>query len=114
MEALAQGCDLLVIPGTPDALALEALMLTVQALKKLRTNNYRVLLTILPPPPSRDGEEARGTLIEAGVPMFSGQIHRFVAFQKAALAGVPVYEVADQRAARAWEEYVAIGKEILA
>jgi chromosome partitioning protein len=114
LEALAGGCDLLVIPATPDALALEALMLTVDALKKLGADRYRVLLTIIPPPPSHDGEEARATLVEQGVPLFKAEIHRFVAFQKAALAGVPVDEVDDPRAERAWADYVAVGKEIRA
>ena len=34
LEALVGGCDLLVIPATPDALALEAVMLTIEALKE--------------------------------------------------------------------------------
>jgi chromosome partitioning protein len=33
LKALAEGCDLLVIPSTPDILALDALILTVEALK---------------------------------------------------------------------------------
>jgi chromosome partitioning protein len=36
-----------------------------------------------------------------------------VAFQKASLAGVPVYNVRDPRAGQAWEDYERIGKEIL-
>ena len=35
LEALAEGCDLLVIPVTPDALSLDALFLMVEALRKL-------------------------------------------------------------------------------
>lgn len=34
LEALADGCDLLVIPSTPDALALDALILTIETLQK--------------------------------------------------------------------------------
>jgi chromosome partitioning protein len=47
------------------------------------------------------------------IPVFTAAIRRFVAYQKAALAGVPVYESADPRAAEAWEDYLALGKEIL-
>jgi len=114
LRALADGCNLLVIPSTPDALALEALMLTVNALQRLGSERYRILLTIVPPSPSRDGEEARAMLAEQRLPVFKAQIARLVAFQKAALAGVPVYDVTDPRAERGWEDYVAIGKEILA
>jgi chromosome partitioning protein len=112
LRALADGCDLLVIPSTPDALSLDALMLTIDALTRIGSNRYRILLTVVPPRPSRDGEEARGTLSEGGLPLFAGSIRRFVAFQKAALAGVPVNAVDDPRAEQAWEDYAAVGKEI--
>lgn len=113
LRALADGCDLLVIPTTPDALSLEALLLTVDALRRIGTERYRVLLTIIPPRPSRDGDDARAMLKGRGLPVFKGEIHRLVAFQKAALAGVPVYKVSDARAQQAWEDYQQIGKEIL-
>jgi chromosome partitioning protein len=70
-------------------------------------------LTIVPPRPSRDGEEARAMLKGGGVPLFKNDITRRVAFQKAALAGVPVSEAKDPRAAAAWQEYERIGKEIV-
>jgi chromosome partitioning protein len=113
LEALADGCDLLIVPSTPDALALDAMMLTVDALKQLGSSRYRILLTIIPPKPSRDGEEAREMLTEAGLPLLKAGIRRFVAFQKAALAGVPVYEVNDPKAAISWADYQAIGREVL-
>jgi chromosome partitioning protein len=50
---------------------------------------------------------------ERGLPIFAGEIHRLVAFQKAALAGTLVREVNDARAARGWDEYVAVGEEIV-
>lgn len=111
LEALAEGCDLLIVPSTPDALALDALVETVTALRSLGTDRYRILLTIVPPKPSKDEEEAREAL--QGLPLFKGRIRRFVAFQKAALAGVPVYEAKDQRASLGWTDYQKIGKEIL-
>ena len=113
LKALADGCDLLIIPTTPDALALDALMLTVKALDGLRASGYRILLSIIPPRPSRDGDEARSTLIEAGLPLLTRGVRRLVAFQKAALAGVPVYAVDDPRADLGWEDYQQVGKEIL-
>lgn len=113
LEALADGCDLLIVPSSPDALALDAMMLTVDALKQLGSDRYKILLTIIPPKPSRDGEEAREMLTEAGLPLLKTGIRRFVAFQKAALAGVPVYEVNDPRAALAWADYQAVGREVM-
>lgn len=111
LKALADGCDLLVIPTTPDALALDALMLTVKALRVLGADRYRVLITMSPPKPSRDGEDARALLSEAGLPLFAQSIRRLVAFQKAALQGLPVSQVNDPRAAEAWIDYESAGKE---
>ena len=113
LKALAGGCDLLVIPTTPDVLALDALMLTVKALQTIGTNNYRVVLTIVPPHPSRDGDEARSLLQQGAISFFESGIRRLVAFQKAALAGVPVFAVRDPRAQLAWKDYETLGKEIL-
>ena len=113
LKALADGCDLLVIPTTPDAMALDALMLTVKVLQDIGNNSYRVLLTIIPPRPSRDGEEARSSLQQRTVPLFEAGIRRLVAFQKAALAGVPVFAVRDPRAQLAWSDYEKMGEEIL-
>jgi chromosome partitioning protein len=112
LEALAGGCDLLVIPSTPDALSLDALTLTVDTLKSLAAQKYRILLTMIPPKPSRDGDEARSMLVEASLPVFAGSIRRLVAFQKAALNGVPVSQVKDDRASAGWEDYRAIGEEL--
>jgi chromosome partitioning protein len=112
LEALADGCDLLVIPSTPDALSLDALTLTVDTLKTIPSSRYRILLTMIPPKPSRDGDEARSMLEEASLPMFKGSIRRLVAFQKAALLGKPVSEVSDARARTGWEDYQAIGEEL--
>jgi chromosome partitioning protein len=112
LRALCDGCDLLIVPTTPDALALEALMLTVEALRKIKSASYRILLTLIPPRPSRDGDEARATLHARKLPLFKAEIHRYVAFQKAALAGVPVFAVHDPRAAIAWSDYEQAGKEL--
>ena len=114
LQTLAGGCDLLVIPTAPEALALDALLLLVDALDEIGAEQYRVLLTMIPPRPSRDGEQARETLYAAKLPLFDGEIRRLVAFQKAALEGVPVYEVKDPRAVMGWQDYVQIGEEVVA
>jgi len=113
LKLLAGGCDLLILPTTPDSLSLEALLLTVGALRELNFDAYRILLTICPPRPSHDDDDARALLSELELPVFEAQIPRLVAFQRAALRGVPVYQVQDPRAEAAWQEYVRAGKEIL-
>lgn len=113
LEALAEGCDLLILPTTPDALSLDALMQTVDALKSLGTEKYRILITRIPAKPRRDGEEAREMLSDAGLPIFKVGIRDLVAFQKAALAGIPVNAVPDPRARIAWRDYQHIGQEVM-
>jgi len=113
LKALVDGCDLLIVPTTPDALALDALMLTVRSLDRLGANRFRILLSIVPPRPSHDGDEARAKLTEIQLPVFSRGIRRLVAFQEAALAGVPVYSVDDPRAGFGWEDYLIVRTEVL-
>lgn len=110
---LARNCDLLVLPTTPDALALDALGRTIERLRSVGTVNYVVLLTIVPPRPNRDGEEARLLLKQLKIPTFKAEIARLVAYTKASREGVPVYMVDDRRAGVAWTDYVNLGKEIL-
>lgn len=113
LKALAEGADMLIIPTTPDALSLDALKQTVKALKTLGTDRFRILITMVPPKPSKDGDEARAMLTAAGLPLFEGQVRRLAAFQKAALAGVPVNAVPDPRAKEGWKDYSSIGAEVI-
>ena len=113
ISELVQGCDLLIIPTTPDALSLQALQMTTDAIEKAEGENYKVLLTIIPPKPNRDGEEMKNELAKREVPLFSTSIRRFIAYQKATLAGVPVYDSHDRRSKDAWQDYFNLGKEIL-
>ena len=114
LKLLAGGCDLLVLPTTPDSLSIEALLLTVGALRELDFEAFKILLTICPPKSNKDPEETRVLLEELELPVFEAQIPRLIAFQRAALNGLPVYEVDDPRAAAAWGDYERMGKEILA
>ncbi len=112
MEALARGCDLLVLPTVPASLDTDVLVLTLAAIKNLAPNKYRVLLTRVPPPPEQEGPMLRRELEARGIPVFTAEIPRLKAFEKAAAAGVPVCDVDDPRAPRAWQAYESAGKEI--
>jgi chromosome partitioning protein len=112
LKALALGCHLLVIPVTPDPLSLEALMLTVSALQNIGAERYRILLTIVPPRPIPEGENARRAIMDAKLPIFKGEIRRLIAFQRAALDGVTVDCVKDERARFGWNDYKQIAQEV--
>ena len=62
LSALAETCDLLVLPTTPDVLALDALVLTVEYLKKISSSHYRILITAIPPRPSKAGRGGEGAV----------------------------------------------------
>ena len=111
LQALADGCNLLVLPTTPDALAVDALLQTVDLLQDKISDRYRILLTMVHPKPVKMAEQAREALAE--VPLFNTEIRRLIAYEKAALMGVPVYEVKDRMAKIAWSDYEQVGKEIM-
>lgn len=112
LEALADGCNLLVLPTTPDALAIDALLQTVDVLQALGSSRYRILLTMVHPKPVKMAQQAREALSE--LPLFKRNIRRLICYEKASLQGIPVYQVkGDARAKIAWGDYLAVGKEIM-
>lgn len=113
LQDLVDGCDLLILPTTPDVLSLDALLQSVSLLQSLGSEQFKILLTRVPSLPRKDGDDAREMLKEAGLPLFRGKVRELVAFQKAALEGVVVNKVNDRRAGIAWKEYTAICKEIV-
>lgn len=114
-EVLARGCDLLVIPsGIPSTLEINALVLTLGAARQLAPHKYRVLLTLVPASDEKETAELRSILDGQGISRFKNEIPDLKAFRKATRAGVPVSEVHDPRASRAWQAYRATGEEILA
>ncbi|QQE67706.1 chromosome partitioning protein ParA (plasmid) [Leptolyngbya sp. BL0902] len=110
LEALAEGCDLLVLPSTPDALALEALLATVDNLHNLAS--YGVVLTMVDSRKKGTALQAKETLKRLSIPVFQQMIRRLTAYEKAALAGVPVYDTGDRFGRIAWGEYESLAKEI--
>jgi chromosome partitioning protein len=112
LRVLAEGCDLLVIPTTPDAMSLKATLKMLSALKQLNSNSYKILLTMIPPPPSHDGTDARNILAKNKLPVFKSQIRRYTVYKKAALQGLLVGSVKDAYAREAETDYQKLGKEI--
>ncbi len=109
LQELAKGCDLLILPTTPDVVSLEPMLAIANDVEDAR---YRALLTIVPPYPSKEGETMRNELIANGVPTFQSMIRRSAAFQKAALAGKPVNQMSG-RDRIPWNDFEALGKEIM-
>jgi chromosome partitioning protein len=113
LKVLSEGCDLLVVPAVPASLDTDGLVLTLQALADIGNDRYRVLLVKVPPPPEPEGPQLRSDLTTQDIPLFAVDIPRLKAFEKAAAAGMPVYDVKDPNAKRAWTAYQAAGEELL-
>lgn len=110
LSELVSGCDLLVLPTTPDIVSIRPMIATIQA---LGTAPYKALVSIVPPRPMKDGDLAQKELKELGLPVFDAMIRRSVIFTKAATASVVVRDLDDPRAAQAWEDYCALGREVM-
>ncbi|MBD2652872.1 ParA family protein [Synechocystis sp. FACHB-383] len=113
IRSLAKGCDLMVLPTSPDALSMGALQANIQTFKQLNIPNFRILMTIVPPKPSTAGIEAKEYLQSLGLPVFKRMITRYAAFPKAALEGCVVRDVkGDRYAGAGWNDYKTVGGEI--
>jgi chromosome partitioning protein len=113
LKAAAEGCDLLVVPTTPDlgGVVTDGLGQTVRALQSIGAA-FRVLLTSVPPDAAKEAAGLRNLLAEVHAPVFDFDIPRLKAFKKADGAGCIVWQAKDREAARAWDSYVAIGREL--
>ena len=109
LKELGKGCDLLILPTSPDVVSLEPMLETARDLGGAK---FRALITIVPPHPSREGELMRADLEEGGIPVFKSMIRRTVSFAKAAMAGRPIRDLEGARSRAAWDDYKALGDEI--
>ncbi|MBC7796604.1 MAG: ParA family protein [Pyrinomonadaceae bacterium] len=112
LKTLAEGCDLLILPTTPDVVSLEP---TLEITGAVDLANYRLLITLVPPPPNKQGEELLETLKKSDIPVFNSMIRRTVSFPQAAEKGVLVHQVGkrDKAGSDAWNDYKKVGEEIL-
>ena len=110
LEELADGCDLLILPTTPDVVSLDPMMQTAKDLGD--KVSYRILITIVPPYPNKEGEVMKRELQKAGVPVFNTLIRRTTGYQQAAMKGVPIRDLKSSDMRKAWQDYKSVGKEI--
>jgi chromosome partitioning protein len=112
LKDLTNSSDLIILPTTPNHLDMDA---TIKAAELLNSwgAKFRVLLTQVDPR-TRNGRSGREFLQEAQMPMFTTDIPRLVAFERSPSRGVTVQNYSDPKSKFGWQQYVAVGKEILA
>ncbi len=112
MATLARYCDLLVVPSQPEMFSLRVMLKTAQELTA-QAGNYKVLLTCVPPAPSRDGQDARNMLIGLNLPVFNSDIRLSAAFRHANAQNRLVRDVPHKAAKLAWMDYQRVGDEVM-
>ncbi|MDJ0903395.1 MAG: ParA family protein [Xenococcus sp. MO_188.B8] len=110
LAELADGCDLLILPTTPDVVSLQPMMQTARDLGD--DVFYRVLITIVPPYPNKEGQMMKQELQKANLPVFNTLIRRTTGYQQAAMKGVPIRDLKTGDLRKAWQDYKNLGKEI--
>jgi chromosome partitioning protein len=112
VEAIADGCDLLLLPTTTSALSVESVLNIAGQLQSIGTE-YRVLFSLVDPRAKATADKARESLLQHGFPILHTQVRSYAVYEAAALQGVPVFKATGQKFAKiAWGDYVALGDEL--
>jgi chromosome partitioning protein len=112
LKELADSSNFIIVPTTPDGLGLQGARQTVEKLNRAgNRTQFKILLTIVPPRPNRDGQEAISYLKEQNLPQFKPWIPRLVAFQRGVMDGVTVNKL--DRVGLGWTSYQRVSEEVL-
>jgi len=115
LKALLNTVHLIILPTPPNGDDLRVTAGTAKALSDLGSQKHKILLTKVPTNRgATDEQDARAWLGSQSIPVFEGRVRYYKAYDKAFLAGVPVYEVKKDRNAKlAWSDYQSVMKEIV-
>lgn len=86
----ADGADLVILPMAPSIDDLDPTLEAIADLNKIGISHYRILLSAVPPKPSKEGKTMRDELIDGGYQVFDSWIRRSAGVPKAALEGCAV------------------------
>lgn len=109
VEELANGCDLLIIPCPPDSLSISTTQQIINVLPE--KTNYRILITMIPPPPQNDGAEALTALKAKGFAVFDRGIRARKVYKNAVTAGTELKKA--KQGGIAWRDWTSLRPEIL-
>lgn len=110
LKEISQEANLTILPCIPDAISLDPMLQMFHDLTPRA--NYRVLISIAPPHPSKAANDLREVLNKNKIAVFQGCIRRSASVVKAIDMGVTTAEMKG-RDHLPWQDYKMIGNEIL-
>ena len=112
LEALSRNMDLVILPCGVDAGEITATLRSVQE-AKLKAENYKILLTRVPPAPNKRGENLRSQLTKSGLPVFDIFVRSRVCHYDANERGLTLGQMKGRAAVAGAKEYAKLADEIL-
>jgi chromosome partitioning protein len=112
LEKLSQNMDLVILPCGVDAGEVTATLRSIQE-AKLQPENYRILLTRVPPSPNKRGENLRSQFQEAGLPVFDMFVQNRVCHYDANESGLTLGQMKGRAASAGAKEYARVADAIL-
>jgi len=112
LEKLSQNMDLVILPCGVDAGEVTATLRSIQE-AQLQPENYRILLTRVPPNPNKRGENLRNQFQGAGLPVFDMFVQNRVCHYDANESGLTLGQMKGRAASAGAKEYAKLADAIL-
>lgn len=109
---LSENMDLVIVPCGVDAGEVTATLRSIQE-AELKTESYKILLTRIPPNPSKRGEKLHAQFQEAGLPVFEQYVQNRVCHYDANESGLTLGQMKGRAASAGAREYQGLAEEIL-
>ena len=109
IAALCKGSDLLIVPTSPEPLAMTS---TAKVAAEAKGHGRMMaLVNMIPPKPQTDGLEAKGALERAGITCFKRLIRKSKVYIYASEAGADMSKLGG-RMPTYWRDWLEVGKEL--
>ena len=112
LEILSRNMDLVILPCGVDAGEVTATLRSIQE-AKLKAENYKILLTRVPPNPNKRGENLHSQFKESNLPVFDTFVRSRVCHYDANENGLTLGQMKGRAASAGAKEYAKLADEIL-
>jgi chromosome partitioning protein len=115
LDTVLAACDFVILPTTPEPLAVVPLMTSITRAVRPHAVDYKVLLNKVDPRAPRDADDARDLCAANQVPVFAAQIRSYKAHSSAPLRGVVATEYGETGSdGKAASDYRRVAVELFA